>query len=428
MSPRTVADTTSRTGPVGYTSALPFGATTWKPALRSGRGFRRDPLLYLQGLSRTDDVFRFQVGMTEFVLVNRPDLIQRVLVGEQEKFGEGKWTQSGTHSLGDCLITREGDSHRERRALLQPSFAERLLADKSDRMVEHALRHAADWTDGAVVDMRQEMNRLALTIAADVLFDLDVRSEAQALCRALGSLLFAIPRLPLPRPRVIAAKRYLRGMAARVNSGHMFERLKAAGLDAREIQNEIIAMWVASADTTPSSLAWIWFSLSREPAVEAALHKELAEVLGGRRPTAADLSRLHWVDRIGFEVLRLYPTVHFIDRRALCDIELGGVSVRAGEYILLCPLLTQRDPRHYTDPERFDPDRFLPGPARKQALLPYFPFGGGPHVCIGMGFARRELALVVATLAQQWQMRPVGMDERPSPQTSSFPMRAEARR
>ena len=371
-------------------------------------------------------MFRFRVGLTDFVLVNDPDWIGRILVGDSERFGEGKWTQSGTHAMGDCLITREGALHRERRALLQPSFAEKRLAEHSDAMVDHALRHTDAWNDGASVDMRQEMNRLAITIAADVLFELDLRDESGEVVRALGVLLGAIPRLPLPRPRVIAARRYLHEVAARVDSGHLFDALRKAELSDAEICREIVAMLIASADTTPSTLAWIWFSLGRDADIESALHAELAAVLDGRRPTGSDISRLPGLDRIVTEALRLYPTVHFIDRRALCDVELGGVAVKAGDYLLLSPLLTQRDPRHFAEPEEFRPDRWLAGGHGRHRFA-YFPFGAGPHVCIGMGLARREIALVLATIAQSWRMQPIDMPEHPSPQTRCFPMKLERR-
>ncbi len=411
-----------------HTSRWPLGATTLWPAPLAGRAFRRDPLAFLLRQEECDGVSRFKVGFSDFVLINRPELVQRVLVGESGAFGEGKWTQRGYYTMGDCLITREGAPHRARRALLRSSFALSRIQAGGPAMVACAQRLAERWEDGRSVDIREEMAHVALTAATSTLFSEDLESEADDIVAALREMLGSISRLPLPRPRLTAARRLLRETVLRFKGGHLVEGLRAAGLSEQEVCDEIVSLLMATVDTTPSTLAWTWFALGRHLGVEERLHDELSQILGGCPPTADDIPRLRYQKLVLTEVLRLYPPVHFIDRRALEDVDLGGVTLRKGEYILLCPLLTHRDARYHEDPLRFWPERWEPERAKSQRSYSYFPFGGGPHVCIGMGLAEQELALILGTLAQQWRLRPAeSLPRDPSPQTARFRMRLEKR-
>jgi len=171
-------------------------------------------------------------------------------------------------------------------------------------------------------------------------------------------------------------------------------------------------------------LAWTWFLLGRHEDAEATMHAELVTVLSERKPTAADLPHLEFTRAVFDEALRLYPPVHFIDRRPLEDVVLDGVRVTAGSWMLLSPLITQRDPRYFDNPEAFRPERWS-GIDRSQVQLA-FPFGAGPHGCIGEQLARLEAMIALATLARQWRLRPCPrLPANPSPQTPHLRMRLE---
>jgi len=399
-----------------------------RSAIVDGRAFRRDPLAFILGLGTSIDILRFRVGLTDFTLVNHPDLVRRVLVTDSQLYGEGKWTQRGKHVMGDCLITLQGGPHHRRRALVNPSFELRRIAEHASAMVRHTERLAGRWRSGEVIDAHREMGRLAITMAGDALFDEDLAGEADELLAALSVLLAAIPRLPLPRLRVRAARRRVARTAARLTRGHLVPRLRAAGLNDAAVRDEVVSLLIAAIDTTPRGLAWTWFLLGRHPAVELRMHDELAAVLGGRAPVVDDLARLPFLERILNESLRLYPPVHFIDRRPVADVELGGERLRAGSYLLLSPLVTQRDPRFFDDPGSFRPERWGaedggPSPARLS-----FPFGAGPHGCVGERLARLEMSLALATLAQRWRLRPSPeLPTAPSPQTQPLRMILEPR-
>jgi cytochrome P450 len=370
-------------------------------AVRDGLAFRRDPLAFLAALDG-GDVVAFRAGLSEFTLLRGPDAIHRVLVREASRFGEGKWTLRGGRVMGDCLITREGAAHRERRMAIASGFERRRLVARAPAMARRAAVVASGWRAGDVIDVHEQMARIALVAAAEALFDFDLDSEAATLVPALQLLLHEIPRPGAPWPagrRLRVARAVVDAAIARAlreRDGALPQPLEA--LDAQAARREIAALLIAAIDTTPGTLTWAWRELADAPEVERSLHDELAARGEG------DISRLPALDGIMREVLRLHPPVHFIDRRPLEDVELEGKPVRAGSFLLLSPLVTHRDTRFYRDPEAFRPQRWESDPPPRWA---YFPFGAGPHTCIGMHLARLEMAHTIAEVAARWRLEAV---------------------
>jgi cytochrome P450 len=144
--------------------------------------------------------------------------------------------------------------------------------------------------------------------------------------------------------------------------------------------------------------------LSTYPEIERRLHAELATVLGDRLPTAEDLSRLAYMRKVIAEVLRLFPSTWANSRDAVEDDEIGGYQIPGGSLVVFSPYVTHRDPRFWENPAGFDPERFTPERIAARPRYAYFPFAGGPRLCIGYEFAVMEATLAVTTIAQQYRL------------------------
>jgi cytochrome P450 len=397
---------------------------------------RKDLAGFLLALHREQgDIAHARVGNLHVHLIAHPDHVRDVLVTHQRVFMKGHVLQRAKMLLGEGLLTSEGEFHLRQRRLVQPAFHRQRVAAYAREMVDRAWITGDRWRDGQTVDMDREMMGLTLAIVARTLFDADVDAEADEIGGALTEVLrlfqtVFIPgmqlldRLPLPHTRRFArARGRLDATIYRLIAERRAERVRGeergdllsmmlAAQDAEgdggsmtdeQLRDEAMTLFLAGHETTSNALTWTWYLLSQHPAVEARMHEEIDRVLGNRRATADDLPALPYTRMVLTESMRLYPPAYAIGRRALEDYEVEGFVIPRGCLVVVSPLVTQRDPRWFPDPERFDPDRWTPEAQASRPKFSYFPFGGGTRMCIGDQFAWTEGLLLLATLSQRWR-------------------------
>jgi len=394
----------------------------------------RDPLAFLTRLARTyGDVAYFRLGSERAFFINHPQHIRDVLVTHDRNFTKSRGLERAKKLLGEGLLTSEGAAHMRQRRLLQPAFHRDRIDAYASVMVEHADRMRRRWTAGAEMDVSREMMRLTLSIVGKTLFDSDVESKADEIGTAVTRVLETfwltllpfpdvIEKLPLPMIRRSRAGRakldhliyalIAERRAAGHDRGDLLSMLLMAqdeedgsGLSDRQVRDEAMTLILAGHETTANALAWTWYLVSQSLGVETRLHEEIDRVLQGRLPGAADLGALPFVEQVVTESMRLYPPAWVVGRRALADYAIGDFVVPARSVVFMSPYVMQRDSRYYADADRFLPERWTPDFKAALPKFAYFPFGGGPRQCIGEPFARMELALLVATIAQRWRLR-----------------------
>lgn len=397
--------------------------------------FRRDPPAFLSSLAREHgDIVHFKLGPQETYLLNHPDYIRDVLVTHNRNFVKSRGLQMAKKFLGESLLTSEGEFHRRQRRLAQPAFHRQRINAYAEVMTDHATRTRERWRDGDTLDIWQEMMRLTLAIVGKTLFDADVEAEAPEIGKALTDVMQLFERitnplsglldkLPLPgNRRWLKAKARLDSTIYRIiderrasgeDRGDLLSMLLLAqdeegdggSMTNEQLRDEAMTLFVAGHETTANALTWTWYLLSQHPDVEAKLHEEIDAALEGKLPTAADVARLRYAEMVFAESMRMYPPAWTLGRRVLTDYQIGQYVVPAGAIILMSPWVMHHDPRFFPDPFKFDPERWTAEAREARPKFSYFPFGGGPRVCIGEQFAWMEGALLIATIAQQWRMR-----------------------
>lgn len=411
---------------------------------------QRDPLAYIERLrNRYGDVVHLMIGSEHLVLLNHPDLIHDVLVTHNRNFHKGYTLQQSKRILGEGLLTSEGEYHLSQRRLMQPIFHRHAIANFATVMVECAARTAERWRADEPFNIAPQMEALTLAVAAKTLLGADIDADAQELGRAVHELMDLfnpvlllmadiLEKFPLPPTRRLnRSKATLDAAIYRI-----IDRHRAAGtgddllsmlLDAQDdagngrrmtdvqLRDEVLVILLAGFETIANALTWTWYLLSNHPDVEAQFHGELHRVLDGRLPTAADVDKLAYTRMLLSETLRLYPSVWFLDRRALDDYVVAGYRVPAGSTVLMSQWLVQRDPRFYSNPSCYDPLRWTPAEISKRPKYSYFPFGAGPRVCIGEHFAWMEGVLLLATIGQRWRVRALDSNVVPNPQINLLP-------
>lgn len=391
-----------------------------------------DPLGYFTNIVREfGDYASLHVLTFRILLINHPNDIENVLVHHPRKFEKGRVLQANKRVFGKGLLTSEGDFWLRQRRLAQPAFHRARIASYASTMVEYAERLLQEWNDGEERDIHKEMMRLTLQIVSKTLFDADVEKDARDVGKSLEMLLeiganfrrtiFVPQWLPTPTNlrleraisqiekvlyRIIAEKR-----ASGRDAGDLLSMLLAAQdedgsrMTDQQLRDEAITLFLAGHETTANALSWTWWLLARNPAVEAKLHAELNAVLAGRAPSLEDLPKLTYTNNIVTESLRLYPPAWGIARTAVEDHEIAGYTVPKGSGVSFAQWTVHRDPRWYDAPEEFRPERWEGDLMKRLPRFAYFPFGGGPRLCIGNNFALMETAMVLSTIAQHYRFR-----------------------
>jgi cytochrome P450 len=175
------------------------------------------------------------------------------------------------------------------------------------------------------------------------------------------------------------------------------------GMTDEQARDECMTLFLAGHDTTAAGLTWTFYNLARHPEAAARVRRE-ADAYGGT-PRYEGLANMPYSELVVKESLRLFPpAIGVFLREALENVEIGGYRLAKGDLIQPISYVIHRDERWFPDPLRFDPERFAPGRAEQFPQFAYFPFGGGPRVCIGSQFAMMEIRLVVATLLQRFDL------------------------
>jgi cytochrome P450 len=390
--------------------------------------------VFFQELAQYGDLSYFKLGPQQAFFLNHPDFIKEVLVTNNDNFMKGLALQRAKRLLGEGLLTSEGEFHRRQRRLAQPAFHRARIASYAAVMTDYAARLRERWRDGATLDISEEMMGLTLAIVGKTLFDADVVSDSKDVGAALNVAMdlfntITIPffnllqKLPLPQVRRFdAARAKLDAIiyrlieerrAAGEDRGDLLSMLllaqdeegDGAGMTDEQLRDEAMTIFLAGHETTANALTWTWYLLSQNLDAEKMLHAEIDEVLGGCLPTFADVPRLRYTEMVLAESMRLYPPAWALGRMSLGDCEIGGYHVPRRSLVLMSQYVMHRDARYFPEPLRFEPQRWTETAREARPQFSYFPFGGGPRRCIGEGFAWMEGILLIATLAQQWQMR-----------------------
>lgn len=394
--------------------------------------FARDQLVFLRELAdQYGDVVALKFLGRPFFLVSHPDDVEAVLVKHARVMLRDEFIVVLERLLGKGLLTSDGELWKHQRKRMAQAFVPRRIRSYGEAMVRVTEAALRPWGDGQTINLHQEMSRVTMEVVADVLFGSGIGPDGVRTVRAsmeivneyLANSPEAILKLPgwVPTPRNVAVNRAVKQVdellyriIARRRGGEPQGDLLGTLLSAQDdegarmtdeqLRDEAITLFLAGHETTALLLAHTFYLLSKHPDVERRLSDEIASVLEGRRPTADDVRALPCAERVLKETMRLYPPAWTTGREAGEDVEIGGYVIPKGAQLLLSQWIVHRDPRWFPNPEGFDPDRWLPERARDLPRFAYFPFGGGPRICIGNHFALMEATLILTLIVQRFRV------------------------
>ncbi len=404
------------------------------PIVGNALAFQRDPFGYLQDLQRTyGRVTTAYIGAMPIVLFFRPEHVRYILAENPRNFTNQEIAAVLREFLGDGLLTIDGDAHHQQRRLVQPAFHKKRVEGYAQIMTQLTEELLETWHAGDQFDMLRAMQQLTLRIVAKCLFRVDVMSGVDEMENAFAEMisnpgaLDGVLRLRIDLPftsygRRMAAKRKVDAFIYRLIDqrrveGHdvgdvlsmllsaQDEKDERSQLSDRQIRDHLMTFVMAGHETTANALTWTFYLLSQYPEKREKLLSELQRVLAGRVPTIEDIPNLPYIEWVVNESMRLYPPGWMQGRRAVEAFELDDYHFPAGTMVVFYQWLMHRHPDLWEAPNEFRPERWDSEHGQKVTPWSYFPFGGGPRICIGMPFAQLEAKLLLATILQHYTPR-----------------------
>lgn len=400
----------------------------------------------LRAMNQLGDVVRFSAGppgaRAAFYSVYSPEGVHRVLAGASARYRKDNRLYAELRDVfGDGLLTSQDETWLRQKRFVQPLFTHGQVREYVPAMAEEATSLVERWRAPALagerVELHGEASRLTLRVVGRVLLGADLDDVDALLRRTLPQLGENARRrgfAPIPTPsgwptpanlRIRALRSRLHAVidelaaerrSAGDGAGDLMARLVAAHdaetpgagarLDDAEVRDQILIFLFAGHDTTATALTFALHLLGSHPDAQRRAHDEVRDVLAGRPPGAGDLAELRYLTMVVKEALRLYPPAYGTGRRLTdeADDEVAGYRIPRGTDVAVYPWVTHRHPRHWDDPEAFDPLRFTPEREAARHRYAWFPFGGGPRTCIGAHLAMTEVLTVLATVLQAYRV------------------------
>jgi cytochrome P450 len=399
--------------------------------LRNSYRLSSNPLRFLREMAdEHGDVVQMSLVGTPWFMLNHPADIEQALVKLSKSMGRDAYVEVLERTLGLGLLTADGELWKRQRKLMAQAFTPKRIESYAETMVEVA-DAGLPWRDGDTINIHDEMSRLAMEVVAKVLFGTGIEADdvelvhdsMETVAAFYANTPEAIAKIPawVPTPRNVALKNAVAridGLIYRIiaerRRGEAREDLLGTLLAAcdddgdkmsdQQLRDEAVTLFLAGHETTALALAHTLYVVSKHPHVVAQLQQEVDEVLGGALPDHRSVRKLSYTERVIKEGMRLYPPAWTTGREALEDVEIGGYHIPKGSQLLMSQWIVHRDPRWFPNPEAFDPDRWKPERTEALPRYGYFPFGGGPRVCIGNHFAMMEATLLLAIVVQRFSL------------------------
>ena len=376
-----------------------------------------------------------QMGPFRVALIHNPEDIHHVLVQNARGYVKSRSYRGLALSLGSGLLTSEGELWRRQRRLSQPAFHPKRLEALCATMVDCIERWLETWERRSPasrrLDLHTAMLDVTLSIVGHTLFGLELGGESGQIGAALTCVAeharrhtesLVRPPLWFPTPFHLRYHRSMRLfddtvheiIRARrrnpVDRGDLLSMLMAATGDSgtermtdAQLRDEVMTFLTAGWETVAIATSWTFLALSQHANATLRVRQEISR-LGDRRIEFSDLAELNYLNCVIQEAMRLYPPIWLFEREALEDDTLGGYRIPKGTIVAISPWTIHRSPLRWSEPERFDPDRFSPSRSQGRSRYAFIPFGAGPRICIGNQFAMMEAKLILAMVLRRFHV------------------------
>jgi cytochrome P450 len=389
-------------------------------------------------IEKYGEIFSLSLLFNKIVVAAKPEYAKYVLVDNNKNYHKSLAYDMLQIVLGKGLLTSEGEFWKKQRRLIQPAFHKQKLADLTAMMIRRASQEADKLenfaANGEYIDVTNDMTALTLDIISDAIFSNGVEDKADLIAKQITLLnQYATEKLnqPIRLPAAFPTPFNVRERNAvkvlndvifqiidkRRKSNESKSDLLSMLLDARDaetgeamdnkqLRDEVMTIFVAGNETTANAMAWTLYLLSQNPEAEEKMIREIDEKLNnGVELAYENVLQFQYVRMVIDESLRLFPPAWVVGRRNMEDDEIGGYRIAKGTNVLMPIMYFHRSEKYWDEPLKFMPERFSPEKKNNIDRYVYFPFGGGPRLCIGNNFALLEMQIILIQLYRRYKFR-----------------------
>lgn len=388
-------------------------------------------------LDKNDGLVKLKLPYGLVYLTDRPELIRHVLQKNHKNYVKTEVVRGIIRNqIGNGLLTSEGEYWLKQRRAIQPGFHKKRLEGLSKIMVEEINQYMNNVFDvhadtGREIDIAKEMSHLAFKIVSKGLFgesvDDDKLEAIDEIVTKSQQFIVDQVRKPFLKPWYYISGAYARNdklkhrgdtlildlIKERQQSGEKHDDLldmlletkyeDGTGMTNQQLLAEALILYVAGHETSAVAMSWAWYLIATHPDIEEKLLHSVKENIGDKDPSFEQLRSLDYSLQVVEETMRLYPPAWLIDREPLAADNLDGIQIDKGNDVLCLIYGVHHNSKYWTNPEKFDPERFTPENKKLHVPFSYMPFGGGPRLCIGNSFALMEMQFVLAMLIRRYK-------------------------
>lgn len=396
---------------------------------------RKNPIpFHHQFFEELGDTFSVRLLKNKHVILSRDNAIAEYILQKNQKNYHKSALQTTFLSkyLGFGLLTLNGDLWLKQRRLIQPAFHKQKMNQLVATMQATIATELQRIPENQLVSLYPIMNNLAFNVVAKSLFHItSLENKLHRIKFIIEEVQhFLVKEIRLPHKvwwfKVTGQTQKHLDLAMesnailneiieeRVTSNQKHHDLLDMLLETRyeesgepmsraQLIDEIKILFIAGHETTANALTFILKLLALNPEAQQKIVDEIKAVSLQTNEVVTQLQLLSYTNAVINEAMRLYPPAWITDRENVEDDTLLQYAIRKGTLIGVSFYELHRNPNYWENPNDFIPERFL-GEQRKQSMNYFYPFGAGPRMCIGMGFAQYEMALALAYLIPKYHL------------------------
>ena len=391
---------------------------------------------FIKQKEKLGDIYKLEIPNRKVVVVTQPEWIKYILVDNNKNYTKSFAYDAIKLFLGNGLLSSEGEFWKRQRRMAQPAFHKEKLAFMFQNMVNQT-QHCVDELS-LLADTKQTIHlsnvlyKLTLDIVNSTLFYNEVANTTNQIFKLVSKGNEYISKrvnspiqLPdwMPTPNRLTENAILRAMddvffdviERRKNKNEIHHDLLSMlmeardeetdeGMSNRQLRDEILTIFIAGHETTQIALSWIFYLLTQNPDKKAILLQEIDSVLKGQPPTIQNIRSLHYLKQVIDEAMRCFPPAWIMGRKTIHTDVINGYEIPPNTNVIMPIYVVHHDTQIWENPNEFIPERFSFDNLKEKHKFAYFPFGGGPRLCIGNNFAIQEMQIALCMFLQKFDI------------------------